>query len=82
MKTFGTIKPAAGGSAPHPPDLRNIRHAHDAAPREPTGTVWVAPSLVRVGPTMPPARLPTSIYPAPRGETVDTQIIVTAFAVA
>ena len=43
------------------------------------GTVWIAPSLVRVGPTDAPGT-PSPVYlSGARGETVDAQIIVTAF---
>ncbi len=44
------------------------------------GTVWVAPSLVRVGPTDAPGTTSYINLSSARGETVDTQIIVTAFA--
>ncbi len=44
------------------------------------GTVWVAPSLVRVGPTDAPGTTSSINLSSARGETVDTQIIVTAFA--
>jgi len=44
------------------------------------GTVWVAPSLVRVGPTDAPGTTSFINLSSARGETVDTQIIVTAFA--
>ena len=44
------------------------------------GTVWIAPSLVRVGPTDAPGTTSYINLSSARGETVDTQIIVTAFA--
>src|SRR5256712_6114500 len=44
------------------------------------GTVWIAPSLVRVGPTDAPGTTSSINLSSARGETVDTQIIVTAFA--
>jgi hypothetical protein len=44
------------------------------------GTVWVAPNLVRVGPTDAPGTTSSISLSSARGETVDTQIIVTAFA--
>src|SRR6266481_5807735 len=44
------------------------------------GTVWVAPSLVRVGPTDAPGTTSSINLSGARGETVDAQIIVTAFA--
>jgi hypothetical protein len=44
------------------------------------GTVWVAPGLVRVGPTDAPGTTYYINLSSARGETVDTQIIVSAFA--
>jgi Domain of unknown function (DUF4091) len=44
------------------------------------GTFWVVPSLVRVGPTDPPGTTSFISLSGGRGETVDTQIIITAFA--
>jgi len=46
------------------------------------GTVWVAPSLVRVGPTDAPGTTSYINLSSARGETVDTQIIVTRLRVA
>src|SRR6266478_6981184 len=57
----------------------SIRMTRMQASSQP-GTVWVAPSLVRVGPTDAPGT-PSPLYlSGARGETVDAQIIVTAFA--
>jgi len=41
-------------------------------------TTWVAPSLVRVGPTNAPGTTSSISLSGARGETLDTQIIVTA----
>jgi hypothetical protein len=41
-------------------------------------TAWVEPSLVRVGPTDPPGTTSSVNIPGARGETVDTQVIVSA----
>ena len=43
-------------------------------------TTWVAPSLVRVGPTNAPGTTSSISLSGARGETLDTQIIVTASA--
>jgi hypothetical protein len=41
-------------------------------------TVWVAPSLVRVGPTDAPGKAPSINLSGARGETVDSQVVVRA----